>query len=233
MIENNALQNQNLQSLNNPYAYNEDLDDLDAIFDDEKRSVSTLARNGGYRSNGAGPTAAAKRNVGAMARLGLLRPINQDDIKRSIATLAKNGQLPSREPEPDDLDDSQWNEYKRNIGALARSGNLGGSGKRNIAALARNYELPSYGKRNLPSILRSSGQPRTNDQPKRNIAALARDNVIPYYHQNRNEKRDIHGKFEWDILVWFSGWASYVLRVCRYPAHLLIENVCTSPVFLL
>lgn len=187
LIENNALQNQNSQ-------YADDLDDFESLFDEEKRSVSTLARNGGFRT---GPTAAAKRNVGAMARLGLLRTVNQDDIKRSIATLAKNGQLPSREPDTsDEMDDAQWAEYKRNVGALARSGTLGGSGKRNIAALARDYSLPTYGKRNLPSILRSSGQPRASEQPapKRNIAALARDNVIPY-HQNRNEKRDIHGEY--------------------------------------
>lgn len=186
-MENNVLHGQDILS----NSYNNDQDDLDSIFDEDKRSVSTLARNGGY-----GPTAAAKRNVGAMARLGLLRTVNQDDIKRSIATLAKNGQLPSREPDTEDSDDSQWTEYKRNVGALARSGTLGGGGKRNIAALARDYTLPTYGKRNLPSILRSSGQPRTSEQPapKRNIAAMARDNAIPYYHQGRNEKRDIHGK---------------------------------------
>lgn len=192
LLENSIKNQQNIQNFNDQY----DEDDLDAIFnDDEKRSLSTLARNGGLRSNGA---PANKRNVGAMARLGLLRPVNQDEIKRSIATLAKNGQLPSREPEPDDdLAESQWMEYKRNIGSLARSGNIGGanpgSGKRNIAALARDYELPSYGKRNLPSILRASGQPRTNEQPapKRNIAALARDG---YYQLSRNEKRDIHGE---------------------------------------
>lgn len=192
MLENNAIQNQNFQNLDNQAPYYGDAVDADTLFEEEKRSLSTLARNGALRLNG---SPGNKRNVGAMARLGLLRTVNQDEIKRSIATLAKNGQLPSREPDTDDLAESQWSEYKRNIGSLARSGNISG-GKRNIAALARDYELPSYGKRNLPSILRSSGQPRTSEQPapKRNIGTLARDNVIPtYYHQNRNEKREVQG----------------------------------------
>lgn len=128
-----------------------------------------------------------------MARLASMRDLASN--KRSIATLAKNDQLPSREyyddePEP-------WNNSKRNIGSIARSG---GSlnGKRNIGSLARDYVLPTMnGKRNLPSILRSggggSGTSSTHgpQQPKRNVATLARDNLFPYYHQNKNEKRDV------------------------------------------
>lgn len=126
-----------------------------------------------------------------MARLASMRDASN---KRSIATLAKNDQLPSREyyddePEP-------WNNSKRNIGSIARSG---GSlnGKRNIGSLARDYVLPTMnGKRNLPSILRSggggSGTSSTQEQqPKRNVATLARDNLFPYYHQSKNEKRDV------------------------------------------
>lgn len=140
-----------------------------------------------------------KRNLAALAKLGLVRPAqNQEDVKRSIATMAKNGQLPSREPEAEDLSESQWNEYKRNIGSLARTGSIiphkrdsGSSG----------YGVPvflyPFGKRNLQSILRSGGangqqqQRTTSSIPKRNVAALARDSLLPY-HANRNEKRDVN-----------------------------------------
>lgn len=132
-----------------------------------------------------------KRNVAAMARLGLMR----ESVKRSIANLAKNDQLPSRES--DDEDFEAWNSSKRNIGSIARGGLL--AGKRNIAALARDYVLPTTnGKRNLPSILRSGGGGSSStssthgpQQPKRNVATLARDNLFPYYHQSKNEKRDV------------------------------------------
>lgn len=131
-----------------------------------------------------------KRNVAAMARLGLMRESN----KRSIATLAKNDQMPFREYDDEEAD--PWNS-KRNIGSVARGGLL--SGKRNVGALARDYVLPtSNGKRNLPSILRSGGGGGSStssthgpQQPKRNVATLARDNLFPYYHQNKNEKRDV------------------------------------------
>lgn len=130
-----------------------------------------------------------KRNVAAMARLGLMR----EAAKRSIATLAKNGQLPTRENGDDEY--AEWNADKRNIGSVARTGTL--SGKRNVGALARDFLLPPNGKRNLPSILRSGGGSSTSSthgpqhQPKRNVATLARDNVLPYYHQSKNEKRDV------------------------------------------
>lgn len=186
------MRNQLLNAIDNANGYQPvydnrqyyDYNDIDG--EQEKRSLAALARNGLLQqSNG-------KRNVASVARLGLIHPPMAENIKRSLATLAKNGQLPSsREPETEDLSESQWSEYKRNIGSLARSGHIA-AGKRNIAALARDYVLPSNGKRNLPSILRSGGGSNGSQQqtPKRNVAALARDNLYPIY-QNRNAKRDV------------------------------------------
>lgn len=136
------------------------------LSENEKRSLSSIARNG-LLANG-------KRNVGALARSGILRP-TADQVKRSLSALAKNSQLPtSREPETED--DEQTSEFygKRNIGSVARSGMI--NGKRNIASLARGYELPS-GKRNLASVVRSG---RLGGY-KRNVASLARGNLYPYY----------------------------------------------------
>lgn len=172
VVENYLASNNGIQYTDEDNQPNYDSIDLDAL---EKHASNVM--------NG-------KRNVAAMARLGLIRP---GDAKRSIATLAKNGQLPSREPDTDDLTENQWNDFKRNIGSLARTGTI--SGKRNIGA-ARDF----MGKRNLPSILRSGGGGSSSStssthgpqhQPKRNVAALARDNLYPYYHQSKNEKRDV------------------------------------------
>lgn len=157
----------------------------DAIDQLDKRTIGSLARNG-MLSNG-------KRNIGAMARMGMLRAGSgvEETNKRSIATLAKNGQLPSREPETDDSSSGQqWMNEKRNIGALARSGQMS-NGKRNIGSLARSYDLPVYGKRNLASIVRASARPGSSS--KRNMASLARNNMHPFYGGTGNEyiKRNV------------------------------------------
>lgn len=151
---------------------NIDYESLNSLSENEKRSLSSIARNG-LLTNG-------KRNIGSLARSGFLRP-SPDQIKRSIAALAKNSQLPTSpetEPETDDNEQTSQLWDKRNIGSVARSGMI--NGKRNIASLARSYELPN-GKRNLASVVRSG---RPGNGYKRNIAALARGNLYPNFGEN-------------------------------------------------
>ncbi|XP_035786389.1 neuropeptide-like 1 isoform X3 [Anopheles albimanus] len=142
---------------------------------EDKRSYRALLRDGAVFG---------KRNVGALARAGLLR--NQPDyLKRSLATLAKNGQLPSRDTESEDTTpEGEWSEDKRNVASAFKSGYML-SGKRNIASLARKYELP--GKRNIQSLLRTGMLPSI--APKRNMQSLARGNALPGY--GNAEKRNI------------------------------------------
>uniref|UniRef100_A0A8D8F3W0 Neuropeptide-like 1 n=1 Tax=Culex pipiens TaxID=7175 RepID=A0A8D8F3W0_CULPI len=142
---------------------------------EDKRSYRSLLRDGASFGQ--------KRNLGSLARAGLLRaPPAGDYLKRSIATLAKNGQLPSREPDSEESSSGAaaggWTEAdKRNVAAAFRSGYML-NGKRNIASLARKYELP--GKRNIQSLLRTGGM-MPSIAPKRNMQALARDNSLPHY----------------------------------------------------
>lgn len=111
------------------------------------------------------------------------------DDKRSISSLARSGQFP--------------NEYKRNLGSLAKSGYMRNG--RSIATLAKNGQLPTlqapeeeineeekrsisslaragYLKRSLASLARSGFYPgqRYNDMydDKRNIGALARNGYL-------------------------------------------------------
>lgn len=144
---------------------------------EDKRSYRSLVRDG---------ATFGKRNLGSLARAGLLRTPS-DYLKRSIATLAKNGQLPSREPDSDESTSSGggWSDDKRNVGSAFKSGYML-NGKRNIASLARKYELP--GKRNIQSLLRTGMLPSI--APKRNMQSLARDNALPLYagvgsHENK------------------------------------------------
>ncbi|XP_013100258.1 neuropeptide-like 1 isoform X2 [Stomoxys calcitrans] len=123
-----------------------------------------------------------KRSAVGLVSQGLL---NLNNPKRSLATLAKNGQLPTPDPEIVPEDD-QRSEDKRNIGSLARSGQLG-YGKRNIGTLARDYQLPN-GKRNLATMARLGLLGR--NEPKRNVAAVARYNSQRMYN-NAAEKRNI------------------------------------------
>lgn len=158
----NLLENNNIdyESFNSP----------ESLTENEKRSLSSIARNG-LLTNG-------KRNIGSLARSGFIRT-SPEEIKRSIAALAKNSQLPtSREPETEDNGQTSQFWDKRNIGSVARAGMI--NGKRNIASLARSYELP-YGKRNLASVVRSG---RPGNGYKRNIASLARGNFYPYFGES-------------------------------------------------
>lgn len=163
-----SLRNQLRHLLDNNNIDYESFDSPDTLTENEKRSLSSIARNG-LMSNG-------KRNIGSVARLGFIR-VTPDQIKRSIAALAKNSQLPtSQEPETQDNEETYELMEKRNIGSVARSGMI--TGKRNIASLARGYELPN-GKRNLASVVRS-GRPGY----KRNVASLARGNFYPYFGES-------------------------------------------------
>ncbi|XP_065090724.1 neuropeptide-like precursor 1 isoform X1 [Ochlerotatus camptorhynchus] len=142
---------------------------------EDKRSYRSLLREG-------------KRNLGSLARAGLLRAPSSDYLKRSIATLAKNGQLPaSREPDSSEASTAGgWTDEKRNLASARASGYML-NGKRNIASLARKYELP--GKRNIQSLLRTGMLPSI--APKRNMQSLARDNSIPHYAGPQESKRNI------------------------------------------
>ncbi|XP_055529480.1 neuropeptide-like precursor 1 isoform X2 [Wyeomyia smithii] len=136
---------------------------------EDKRSYRSLMRDG---------ATFGKRNLGSLARAGLLRAPSSDYLKRSIATLAKNGQLPSnREPTSEEEGPAdEWSEDKRNLASAFRSGYML-NGKRSIASLVRKYELP--GKRNIQSLLRTGMLPSI--APKRNMQSLARDNALPHY----------------------------------------------------
>lgn len=119
--------------------------------------------------------------MGALARSGLLRGAPLDVIKRSLATLAKNGQLPSKEPDTEDMlpSDEGWLEEKRNLASLVRAG-YGYNGKRSVQSLARKYELPS-GKRSITSLIRNGLYPQYETNPKRNIQALMKNNMVSGY----------------------------------------------------
>ncbi|EAT33037.1 AAEL014708-PA [Aedes aegypti] len=136
---------------------------------EDKRSYRSLLRDG---------ATFGKRNLGSLARAGLLRTPSTDYLKRSIATLAKNGQLPaSREPDSEEAASAGgWSDEKRNLASARASGYML-NGKRNIASLARKYELP--GKRNIQSLLRTGMLPSI--APKRNMQSLARDNSLPHF----------------------------------------------------
>lgn len=174
-----------------------DFDELESEQDKLKRSVSALARNGLLQTG--------KRNVALLARLASMpRPVADVPDKRSIATLAKNGQLPSREPDAEDITETQWHDYKRNIGSLARSGQIG---KRNVGSLARDYVLPNSGKRNLPSILQSGGSATTNDgqqqPPTRNAGLLASDSFYPFYRKRDVDTSSTFRMYQYLIFFYF------------------------------
>lgn len=131
----------------------------------------------------------ALENMLAVAREANEYEPFEEDEKRSIATLAKNGQLPSREPDTEDMESlsDDDNGHKRNIASMARSGLIGG--KRNIQSLARQWQYVN-GKRNIGSIMRSNmfpGNKRNlasmarNGYGKRNVGTLARDWALPKF----------------------------------------------------
>lgn len=165
-----ALRQQLRQLMENAEAYDlQNTDDVQPQVDLLKRSLSSIARGGVRYGSGS-----LKRNIGALARQGMLRSNEPDDgaalggaQKRSLATLAKNGQLPSatsQEPDREDGVDETgvasplMQLWKRNMAALARAGLLGPGrggagnfeeGKRNVGALARDWTLPTQSNNRL------------------------------------------------------------------------------------
>lgn len=184
-----ALRNQ-LRNLMEKQAYENNYQDLDNPILDAyaKRSIATLAREGHLKGG--------KRNVGALARGGILRGIPYETIKRSLATLAKNGHLPSPVPsskDEEDEEDSQSSE-KRSIASLARSGNYMYDGKRSITSMVRNrlnsnqYDISP--KRNLAALARQNMQGL--HYGKRNVGNLARDFMLPQHDKTHNtDKREV------------------------------------------
>uniref|UniRef100_A0A336M670 CSON010821 protein n=1 Tax=Culicoides sonorensis TaxID=179676 RepID=A0A336M670_CULSO len=163
--------------------------DPDGLYENyDKRSIATLAREGHLKGSG-------KRNVGALARSGILRAYQMDAIKRSLATLAKNGHLPSSAPsskDPDDESDETQSSEKRSLSSLARSGNFMLNGKRSIVSMVRNRIHPqaieTSPKRNLAALARGNLLVPTTG--KRNIGILARDWVLPNHQKSQTDKRD-------------------------------------------
>ncbi|KAK5641683.1 hypothetical protein RI129_010230 [Pyrocoelia pectoralis] len=137
-------------------------------YDDSKRSISSLARNGELINNRREMEELldelySKRNIGSLAR-----DFNFPSYgKRFIGALARNGDL------------SRFDSGKRNIASIVRNG------KRGLSSLARSNNLPeNYGeyKRNIASLAREGGK----FVGKRNAAALLRQDSYDNEH-NRHD----------------------------------------------
>uniref|UniRef100_A0A6B2ECD8 Putative neuropeptide-like 1 isoform x3 n=1 Tax=Phlebotomus kandelakii TaxID=1109342 RepID=A0A6B2ECD8_9DIPT len=140
----------------------------------DKRSINSLARAGLF----------PKRNLGSVLRTGGFQRTGGDNGgggKRSLAALAKTGQLPSKEPDAELAPSSHWLDMKRNLGALARSGNLYLSGKRNLAALSRGNMLPQTKREWI-------------EEERRSIGALARDWALPNQKNKDEEEEELKEK---------------------------------------
>ncbi|XP_059608405.1 uncharacterized protein LOC132256176 isoform X2 [Phlebotomus argentipes] len=140
----------------------------------DKRSINSLARAGLF----------PKRNLGSVLRTGGFQRTggeNGGGGKRSLASLAKTGQLPSKEPDAEIAPSSLWLENKRNLGALARSGNFYLTGKRNLAALARGNLLPLAKREWI-------------EEERRSIGALARDWALPNQKNKDEEEEELKEK---------------------------------------
>lgn len=162
--------------------------DTDALYDNyDKRSIATLAREGHLKTG--------KRNVGALARSGILRGSQIDTIKRSLATLAKNGHLPASVPsskDPEEETDETQSSEKRSVSSLARNRNFMLNGKRSIVEMVRNrihpQRIDNSPKRNLAALARGNFLVPTTG--KRNVGNLARDWILPNHHKSPTDKRD-------------------------------------------
>ncbi|XP_055707158.1 uncharacterized protein LOC129804106 isoform X3 [Phlebotomus papatasi] len=146
----------------------------------DKRAVNSLARAGLFklRNSGSVLRTGGYQGTGGYQRTG---GNTRGGGKRSLASLAKAGQLPSKEPDAEIAPSSNWFSNKRNVGALARSGNLNMSGKRNLAALARGNLLPQSKREWI-------------EEERRSIGALARDWALPNQKNKDEEEEELKEK---------------------------------------
>jgi hypothetical protein len=149
-----ALENY-FQNLLEAAAEENDFDEYEqSEFEDEKRSIATLAKNGQLPTTSPEADEALaeddnghKRNLASMARSGMIGG------KRNIQSLARQ---------------MNYGGGKRNIGSLMRNNMFPESGKRNIGSIVR-----GNGKRNIGYMRNAYG--------KRNVGTLARDWALPKY----------------------------------------------------
>jgi hypothetical protein len=139
-------------------------------YDDEKRSIATMAKNGQL------PTASPETEES-------LSEEDSNGHKRNLASMARSGMIGG----------------KRNIQSLARQMNYG-SGKRNIGSLMRNNMFPDSGKRNIGSVVRGYGKRNIGymrNYGKRNVGTLARDWALPKFTGSKYMDGESTGTFHY------------------------------------
>lgn len=179
-------------------------DGMDEEGDEDKRSMASVARNGGIPG---------KRSVEALARIGLLKPIttthdfteDMNDFEKKISSDEFEGN--DKRGGVSSLARNSWNQKRTVDEELEELMNevYGIGEKRNVASLARGFNLPSNGKRSeeedekrsLSSVMRDRNGKRdeyTNNaipfvNDKRNVGALAKNRDFPYAY--RFGKREV------------------------------------------
>ncbi|XP_011314819.1 uncharacterized protein Nplp1 isoform X1 [Fopius arisanus] len=169
--------------------------DESGIFDSQKRSLATLAKNGDLpvsiqeRAQD-GQEDDEKRSEASMTPEELLKLYGGESSEEKPTEMMSYGIPSALDTESEDFF-SHWG--KRNLAALARESAL--PGRRNIASMAREFGLPT-GKRNVGTLARDRQLPSGKRRPsytlgrlfvipvatgKRNVGSLARDSALPPY----------------------------------------------------